>query len=167
MIHTIIFDWKRTLYNPDTKTLIEGTLELLNFLQTENIPLVLIGKGGDDMHTAVEKLGVKKYFSEVLFVQEKNDPELFAKHVLAYNSDHTFVIGDRVKSEVELGNKIGATTIWVKQGKFAAEEPENELQTPHHTVGNLSEVLEYLKKISKNFSYNFIILEIQEFLLNF
>ncbi len=30
--YTIIFDWKRTLYDPDSKTLITGTLEVLKLL---------------------------------------------------------------------------------------------------------------------------------------
>ncbi len=33
----------------------------------------------------------------------------------------TIFIGDRVRSELEIGNKLGATTIWVKQGIFADE----------------------------------------------
>jgi len=33
MINAIIFDWKRTLYNPDDGTLINGTKEILEMLQ--------------------------------------------------------------------------------------------------------------------------------------
>ena len=49
-ITNIIFDWKGTLYNLADKCLIKGTIELLELLQTKNIPIYLIGKGGQDMY---------------------------------------------------------------------------------------------------------------------
>jgi len=52
---TLIFDWKRTLYDPDTKTLIKGALDLLEYLKNKNIPMVLIGKGKEDMNEEVYK----------------------------------------------------------------------------------------------------------------
>lgn len=55
MIKSIIFDWKRTLYGPDNKTLLEGTKELLLFLKKKNIPLYLIGKGDDKIRQEVKK----------------------------------------------------------------------------------------------------------------
>lgn len=64
MIKTIIFDWKRTLYDPDTGVLIEGALDFLEYLKNKNIPMVLIGKGGEDMNEEVDRLGVRYYFKQ-------------------------------------------------------------------------------------------------------
>lgn len=55
-----------------------------------------------------------------------------------YDPKKTVFIGDRVRSELEIGNKLGATTIWVKQGKFADELPEMRAQEPRFTVTSLS-----------------------------
>lgn len=144
MINFIIFDWKRTLYNPDTKELIPGALKILEFLKTENIKLVLIGKGSDEMHEEVKRLKVGDYFSKIIFQEGKKDPEQFRPFILE-NSKDTIFIGDRVRSELAIGNSLGATTIWVKQGKFAEEEPENDQQIPAQTVASLIEALELLK----------------------
>jgi beta-phosphoglucomutase-like phosphatase (HAD superfamily) len=76
-ISSIIFDWKRTLYDPDSSTLIDGAVELLEFLANHNIPLYLIGKGNQEMHNETARLGVAKYFTEILFVEGFKDPQDF------------------------------------------------------------------------------------------
>lgn len=147
MIKKIIFDWKRTLYNPDEKILIPGAIELLNFVKDKNVPMVLIGKGGEDMESELERLEMKNYFSEVFFQEGDKDIELFKKYVDVNNPKSTVIIGDRVRSELQIGNILGATTIWVRQGKFADEEPEDESQKPDFVVGGLDEVKEVLEKL--------------------
>lgn len=145
MIKKIIFDWKRTLYDPDAKTLINGALELLEFLKTKNIHMVLIGKGGEDMQSEVSRLHVGEFFSNIVFVEGEKDPKVFAKYVRDPKS--TLFIGDRVRSELAIGNKLGAKTIWVKQGKFANEDPENKDQIPAFTVDNLDDCTKILLRI--------------------
>lgn len=140
----IVFDWKRTLYDPDKKELITGAIKLLEYLKDQNIPLVLIGKGGEDMNDEVNRLGVREYFKEIIFTEGEKDPKVFAKY-LTDPPKNTLFIGDRVRSELEIGNKLGATTIWIKQGKFAVETPENEEQQPNYTVYSLVENLVLLK----------------------
>lgn len=134
---TIIFDWKRTLYDPDEKNLIPGAIELLNFLKHKNIPLVLIGKGTQEMHDEVKRLGIKKYFTYILFREGVKDPNMYIPFIDNNFPKDTIFIGDRVRSELAVGNSLGATTIWVKQGKFAGEEPESENQKPTFTVLSL------------------------------
>jgi ribonucleotide monophosphatase NagD (HAD superfamily) len=141
MIHAIIFDWKGTLYNSTDKKLIEGALEILNYFARLNVRMFLVGKGGIDMHEEVQRLDVKKYFQEVMFVDGTKTPDLFIKYIDNGNPKSTIVIGDRIKSELKVGNSIWATTIWVRQGKFASEEPENDQEKPTHVVNNLLEIL--------------------------
>lgn len=140
VIRNIIFDWKRTLYDPDTKKLIEGAVDLLEFIKARNIPMVLVGKGEEDMNDEVNRLRLREYFSEIVFAEGEKDPDVFAKY-LTRPPENTLFIGDRVRSELEIGNKLGATTIWVKQGKFATELPENRNQEPDYTVDSLAECL--------------------------
>ena len=64
-IQRVVFDWKRTLYDPDSGQLIDGAWELLEFLQEKKIPMILIGKGGEDMNQEVERLGVKFFFQNM------------------------------------------------------------------------------------------------------
>lgn len=139
MVKNIIFDWKRTLYDPDQKTLIIGAKNLLGFIKSNNIPMVLIGKGGDEMDEEVSRLGVKGYFKQIIFAEGTKDPHIFMPYISEDDSKKTLFIGDRVRSELEIGKRLGATTIWVKQGKFASEEPLNEDQKPTYTVSNLTD----------------------------
>jgi ribonucleotide monophosphatase NagD (HAD superfamily) len=140
--HSIIFDWKRTLYDPDSSTLIVGAVELLEFLANHNIPMYLIGKGNQEMYDETARLGIAKYFTEILFVEGSKDPQDFIKYVDTQNPNNTIVIGDRIRSELKVGNSIGATTIWVKQGKFANELPETDVEKPNYTVYNLLEIID-------------------------
>lgn len=146
MINLIIFDWKRTLYDPDEKTLINGAIELLEFLKDKNIPMILVGKGGEDMDQEVERLGVSGYFRQVIFAEGEKDPSVFTPYISKDNSKRCVFIGDRVRSELEIGNRLGATTIWVKQGKFKDEKPVNKNQEPQFVVTNLKDCLVLIKK---------------------
>lgn len=147
MTHSIIFDWKRTLYNPDSGTLVNGAVEILDFLQSHNVPLFLIGKGGEEMYSEVKKLEVEKYFKSILFQEGSKEETLFKPYVSSDNPSTTFFIGDRIRSELAIGKVLGATTIWVRQGKFADETPEDKSQEPDYTVQSLVEAKELLRSI--------------------
>lgn len=147
---TIIFDWKRTLYDPNNKSLIKGSLRLLSFLKQKKYLLVLIGKGSNDMYQEIERLDVKQYFTNVFFKEGKKNDNLFKKYVLKSDPGSTIVVGDRVRSEIEVGNRLKSITIWIKQGKFAEELPLSKKQTPTYIVNSLLD----LKKLFKNKAFN-------------
>lgn len=146
-MYTVIFDWKRTLYNPDSKTLIEGTLRLLKYLKQTNINIILIGKGGEEMYQETKRLKIQKYFSKIIFQKGKKNKKIFFPFVSKKNPELTLVIGDRVRSELKIGNQLKTTTIWIKQGKFSKERPLNKNQKPKYIVFSVFELLEFLKKI--------------------
>ncbi|TAL14276.1 hypothetical protein EPN95_03445 [Patescibacteria group bacterium] len=136
---TVIFDWKRTLYSPEDKDLIDGAVGILSFLKDKGMYLAVVGKGDTDMYDEVDRLGVRDYFSHIAFREGSKDVELFEEVVNKAGPDQTIFIGDRVRSELEVGNTLGCKTIWVRQGKFADEEPENKNQEPTYTVASLLE----------------------------
>ncbi|MFA9289273.1 MAG: HAD hydrolase-like protein [Weeksellaceae bacterium] len=140
MTNTIIFDWKRTLYDPDLDSLIDGATELLSFLKEKNYRLVLIGKGDRLMFDAVKRLQVESYFLEIIFNASKSETQ-FTKFISQDKPQDTIIIGDRVLSELSIGKKLGTTTIWIKQGKFADEKPNNN-QNPDYVVTSLHECLD-------------------------
>lgn len=139
MVNNIIFDWKRTLYNPDDGTLINGAKEILDMLKEKNVSLTLIGKGSAEMHAEVKRLGVEKYFTNIVFQDGLKEDSLFEPYVSKDDPSTTLVVGDRVRSELAVGKSLGATTVWVRQGKFSTEEPENENQKPDYVVATLLE----------------------------
>lgn len=137
----VIFDWKRTLYDPDTQTLLPGVQHLLSMLHAQQIKTILVGKGSDEMYAEVDRLGVKNYFSAVIFQPEKKNLNIIKKY---FPEEELVVIGDRVRSEIALGNEMGAKTIWIKAGKFAYEDPIDSSQEPTYTATNIFEVEELL-----------------------
>ncbi len=137
-----ILDWKRTLYNPDTTELIDGAVDLLKHLSQQiDSSLILVGKGSDEMHSEVKRLGVEDYFEAIRFQEGDKDSSLFIDLVDKNNPKKSIFIGDRVRSELAIGNSLGATTIWVKQGKFSDELPINPVYVPTYTVRSLYEIL--------------------------
>lgn len=147
MFNTIIFDWKRTLYDPDRECLIIGAKKLLEFIENEGIIMILIGKGGNEMDEEVKRLGIKRYFKQIIFAEGLKDPQMFVPYISKNNPKKTLFIGDRVRSELEIGKKLGVTTIWVKQGKFVAEIPLNTDQEPDYIVSDLIDCKILLQKI--------------------
>lgn len=143
MFNLVIFDWKRTLYDPEVQTLTDGVMPLLNHFKKKNIKMVLVGKGGDDMRQEVERLGVKEFFSKIVFAEGEKDSNVFSRYI--EDPQKTLFIGDRVRSELEIGKKLGAVTVWIRQGKFAKEEPANKDQEPDYIVNSLTECLNFLE----------------------
>ena len=144
-MYTIIFDWKRTLYDPESKKLIDGTLNILKFLTIKWSKVILIGKGGDEMYQEVKRLKAEEYFSKIIFQEGKKDMKVFSEFVSIKNPKLTMIIGDRVQSEIEIGNKLNTTTIWIKNGKFSEELPLNKIQEPTFTFSSLTDLLNYFR----------------------
>jgi len=144
-MYTIIFDWKRTLYDAESKKLIDGALNILKFLTTKWSKVILIGKGGDEMYQEVKRLKVEEYFSKIIFQEGKKDMKVFSEFVSIKNPKLTMIIGDRVQSEIEIGNKLNTTTIWIKNGKFSEELPINKIQEPTFTFNSLVDLSNFFR----------------------
>jgi predicted HAD superfamily phosphohydrolase YqeG len=141
----ILLDYNRTLFNPDSDSLYQGVVGLLQDLSVRN-ELFLISKNEPGRADALEKLGIKKYFTSVSFVEEKT-PALFKE--LAQGSTEVVVVGDRVRGEISLGNQLGFVTVWVKQGRFANELPATAIEQPIHTLGSVIELRRIISTYEK------------------
>jgi FMN phosphatase YigB (HAD superfamily) len=140
----IILDYNRTLFNPDTNNLYEGVIELLETISKDN-ELSLVSKNELGRSDRLEKLGIQHYFKNIAFVDKKS-AELFTE--LTGGNKNALVIGDRVREEVAIGNSLGLTTIWVQQGKFAAEFPAQPSEQPTHTVKDIASLQQLLASLS-------------------
>lgn len=143
MNKAIIFDFNRTLYDPDRDQLMENGLEILQNLKDKGWKLFLIGKGGANRENLISELGLQAFFEEIIIKEEKDIEDL--RDLKAKLPDYEFYsVGDRIKKEIVLGNKCNFKTIWFKNGKFATEEPENPEEYPWKTIGSLDELQEIL-----------------------
>lgn len=149
MIKAVIFDYSWTLYNPETDSLYPGVIELLKKLHKSGYKLAVISKAGDISKRLDEMagMGLSKYFEVIEAVsigQAKEFSSVLKK--LGVKGKECLVVGDRIKSEISEGNKIGATTVWFKNGEFTFEEPKTELEKPDFIARDLNEILGIIKK---------------------
>jgi FMN phosphatase YigB (HAD superfamily) len=122
----IIFDYNRTLFNPDSNALYDGVVELLRNLSVQN-RLFLVSKNEPGRRQHISELGIASYFARIAFVEQKSC-QLFTD--LVGDSTDVVVVGDRVKDEIGIGGALGFVTIWVQQGKFADEVPSSAAEQP-------------------------------------
>lgn len=121
-VERVIFDWKRTLYDPDQANLLPNAQTVLETLGHQGLRLYLIGRGGSDMDDAIDKVGVRPLFEAVHFVPRKSDG-LFRRYIPPTNPETTLAVGDRAQKEVALAKSLGARAIWLRAGLFQDELP--------------------------------------------
>lgn len=134
----IVCDWNRTLYNPESQKLYDDASSFLESLGSHTLILVsaLEASTGDSF----KENKIDKFFQETFIGKEKNSA-LFADLRKQYPDLEPWVIGDRITSEITLGNENGFKTIRILRGKFREQNPENEMQKPQYTVETLRQAL--------------------------
>lgn len=132
----IIFDYNRTLFNPEINSLYPGVIELLKNLCTYN-DLFLVSKNEPGRKDKLEELRIKHYFKKISFIENKTI-QTFKE--FAQYTDRTCVVGDRIMDEIRLGNQLGFITIWVRQGAFAHEFFSSQEEKPSHIVNDIREL---------------------------
>lgn len=141
----IIFDYNRTVYDPDTEQLFPGVLEMLENLEKDH-ELFLISMNELGRKDALSKLGINRYFNRVTFVDEKTE-EAFVS--LVKNISDTMVVGDRTADEIRIGNALGCVTVWVRQGKFGKEMPLSKQEEPNFIIDKITDLKKIISKYEK------------------
>lgn len=138
---TIIFDFNRTIYDPDTGALVPGALALLQNLSAIGHKLYLVSKFEAGREAALDELGIARYFEAASFVDDKRNA--FEKIIRA-SAAPVFVIGDHLHGEIRIGNSLGAKTIWLRRGRFAHLTPEEKDDEPWRVIDDLMQAEELI-----------------------
>ena len=133
MIRTILIDFKRTLYDPETHQLYqdwEAIFELRKF----GIEVWLWSR--DEFSGTERKLRkkIKEKFDKAIISNEKNLDLVRKPMESCILSDH--------RIDIEMAQKVGAKTIWIRRGKYKDTWPKNE---PDFLVYSLYEAVEKIK----------------------
>lgn len=141
MSKIIIFDFNRTIYDPEKQSLTPGIVDLLENLSQAEYGLHLVSMAADSRAELIKQLGIESFFTSITLCSQKT-LKLFTEilDAASANPQHSYVVGDRVKKEIRLGNELGLRTIWFKNGRFAEEEPEHYFEQPTFTVSNINEI---------------------------
>ena|SRR5260370_34657865 len=144
MIRAIIFDWGRTLYDSESQALFPRTQEVLQALSRQYIlAIVSLASDGniEKRQQILQTYDIKKYFASIHFAQKDKDHlYTMALSTLGLFPQEVAIVDDRAIRGIRWGNIHGAMTIWVKQGKFMHEEPNDETGMPTYTISKLEEI---------------------------
>lgn len=144
MIKAIVFDFNRTIFDPDQKKLFPGAGRLLSQLKRK-YRLGLFTTGGEERKKLIDELGLTNTFDFVLVVKIKTLESLKrCLQELKRAPCEALVVGDRVRKEIYLGNQLGMITVWLRQGKYAKEKPETRGQRPTFFIQSLGQLREIL-----------------------
>lgn len=135
----IIFDFNRTIYDPDGKRLIYGARQILELAIARNFLLFLVSQRENGREEILNREDINKYFQKVFFVMEKNR-EIF-EFILSECSlkpREVLVVGDRLSAEIKVGKEVGCKTVWIKKGKFAMERKRGV--SPDFTITDIAQL---------------------------
>lgn len=133
----IIFDYNRTLYDPECGALYPGVFETLSILAKEHT-LFLVSRNEPGRRRDMETLNIAHFFCKVAFVEEKTT-DIFSE--LLSGTNQGLIVGDMLSDEIRIGNLLGVPTVWVRQGLFAVQTPSNTAGIPSVTIASIPELL--------------------------
>jgi FMN phosphatase YigB (HAD superfamily) len=140
----IIFDYNRTLFDPENNRLYDGVFEVIEEL-SHNYSLFLFSYNEFGREKFMEDIGIRKFFKNIALIEEKNETNML-QLTHGFPAETTLVVGDSLRDEITIGNKLGYESIWLKKGKYAVETPRNAQEKPKYTIHSLDEIFEILKK---------------------
>ena len=140
MIKAIIFDFNRTIYDPEKNIIEKETIELFIFLRDNNISLGLISTYKKNRINLINGYNLRDYFDEILFVEEKcKNDFIYIIKKLNSTKEQTLIVGDYLRDEIKIGNLLRIITVWYKRGKFSNLVP-GKLEVSKFIISNLNEL---------------------------
>lgn len=99
----------------------------------------------------LERIGLLKYIDLVIASAEegvaKPDLRIF-QIALAHakcKPEEAVMVGDRIDNDIIPANKIGITTVWIRQGFGGLAQPQAAVETPDYIINNLNELFEIIE----------------------
>lgn len=113
----IIFDFYKTLFNPETGKLFDGIKEILIYLSPK-IPLFLITVGNKERKNQIKKLNIDIYFKKIIYCKKKNE-KIFNKLLVKNNVSpkESIIVGDNEEEEIKIAKNLGIEIIKINYKK--------------------------------------------------
>ncbi len=147
MIKGIIFDFNRTLFDPNRNELVNGATEVLENLSKKAKMCIVSGGDGSRLET-INSLGIGRFFIKIKVVSKevgKSESDFQeCLDVMNISAEETLVVGDRVEGEIKIGNKMGMKTVWFRFGKHSNTFPKSDEEEPDYEVSNLKEIYKHV-----------------------
>lgn len=94
--------------------------------------------------------GIRQYFDLVISSAEEGiaKPDLRIFQIALDRSnckpEEAVMVGDRVDNDIVPANKIGMTTVWIRQGFGGLAEPYTIAETPNYTIDKLTDIYQLI-----------------------
>lgn len=153
-IEAVIFDYNRTLVIGEgaPPQFFPETLEVLAACRARGIRMAVISVGVNPFERTREfellklgELGIS-VFKIVAPGEPKDLQPVLDK--LRLSAQACVVVGDRVTKEILEGNRVGATTVWYRNGKFAQEQPRTLEEKPNFIIDSLKELIPIIDSLT-------------------
>ncbi|MBL7045891.1 MAG: HAD family hydrolase [Parcubacteria group bacterium] len=145
----VIFDWGRTLWNPETQKLFNKVPQVLEFLTRKGytLSIVALATDGDTKRRldALKASAIEDCFAKTLF-RETGKDKMYKETLkeLKFESSETIIIDDRVVRGIKFANKYGCKSIWIQSLKFREEYPTEETGKPTYTIDKIGQLIDIL-----------------------
>ena len=144
------FGLKKAPWNSDDEVIYleaEDCLRVLN----KRYKIGIIANQNPGSRERLERIGLLKYIDLVIASAEegvaKPDLRIF-QIALAHakcKPEEAVMVGDRIDNDIIPANKIGITTVWIRQGFGGLAKPKNAVETPDYIINNLNELFEIIE----------------------
>jgi|SRR3989344_5126292 len=141
----IIFDYNRTIFDPENDCLYNGVFEVLQTLDRNN-DLFLVSRNESERKTRLKSLGIEDLFEKILFIGSKSEDSFLS---LVGNITEVIVVGDSIHDEIRIGNRLGFTTVRLLQGKFGNVIPSIAEEIPDYEIKDIRELINIVKNYEK------------------
>lgn len=137
-------------WNKDLECLYPGVDEVLGTL-SKKYKLGIIANQSLGTADRLHNWGIGKYFDVIISLAEENcekpDLKIFELALKKANCrpDEAIMIGDRLDNDIVPANKIGMTTVWVRQSFAKFQSIKCEPEQPDYIISSINEIVELSK----------------------
>ena len=134
----------------DLEVLYPDTKELLQRL-SQKYKIGIIANQDFGTEQRLTDFNVHQYINLVIASAEEGvaKPDLRIFQIALARADckpeEAIMVGDRLDNDIIPANKIGMTTVWIKQGFGSYAEPKTVEKQPNYIVNNLAEITELFR----------------------
>ena len=139
----VIFDWVGTLYQFDGKGLFPFSEEVLRRL-SQRYKLAVISKAvSGNVETRRQQIRDLEHYFEFIVADTEKTQEQFIECIQRLNvrPQETLVVDDRADRGIQIGNRLGCQTAWIRQGKYSDKMPDKETGEPTYRINSVEDLL--------------------------
>lgn len=147
-LRAVIFDFNRTLYDPETDMFYPGVFDMLRRFKTAGVKLGLWSRDEKARAETISRDGLRELFDYVLIVRSKSADDIQQLCIiLGVEPSETAVVTDPVRSDLTAAKAAGTYVICVRQGKFVSDRPYTLAEQPDDEVSDLAAADRLLRQL--------------------